>query len=271
MIRLLFLAAAVVQRPEPTVGDTVWLTRTVAVPAGNVVRPTDWNPSDPVELLGRPRVIMTGDSARIAYPVVIWSPGIQQIELPGPLLLGPGGRVDSLVGEQVRVNVRSVLPRGVPDSIIPPQPRAALVSLSETSITPLVLLWLVALLFLVPLHIWWRRRGKPVPAVIERPALPDVPLARWADNGEYRAVATVAALRLRSALAQRVPAAHSGLDTERVLAELAAARPDWPLEELGDLLRALDDARFGQVGYPEALELSQSTLEMRERLLREAA
>jgi hypothetical protein len=96
-------------------------------------------------------------------------------------------------------------------------------------------------------------------------------LSRWADDGEYRAVANVAAIRLRSALAQRVTAAHPALDTERLLAQLAAARPDWPLEELGDLLRALDDARFGEVGSPEALELSQSTLAMRDRLLREAA
>jgi len=271
MIALLFLAAAMVQGPEPTVGDTIWLTRTVAVPPGNVVRPSDWNPADPVELLGRPRVIMTGDSAKIGYPVVIWSPGVQLIDLPGPLLLGAGGRVDSLGGEQVRVSVKSVLPPGVPDSVIPPQPRAELVSRSETSLAPLLILWLIALLILVPLHIWWRRRGKPVAVVTERLSLPDVPLARWADNGEYRAVANVAALRLRSALAQRVPAAHIGLDTERVLAELAAARPDWPLEELGDLLRALDDARFGEVGFPDALELSQSTLDMRERLLREAA
>jgi hypothetical protein len=94
---------------------------------------------------------------------------------------------------------------------------------------------------------------------------------RWADDGEYRAVANVAAVRLRAALAQRVAAAHPGLDTERLLAELAAARPDWPLEELGDLLRALDDARFSDSGSPDALQLSQSTLAMRDRLLRDAA
>jgi hypothetical protein len=103
------------------------------------------------------------------------------------------------------------------------------------------------------------------------PAVPEPPLDRWADAGEYRAVANVAASRLRAALAQRVAAAHPGLDTERVMAELAAARPGWPLEELGDLLRALDDARFGHIAPSEALELSRSTLELRDRLLREAA
>jgi hypothetical protein len=271
MSLLLPLAALLLQGPAPTVGDTIWLSRTVAVPAGHVVRPSDWDPADPVELLGRPRVVMTGDSARISYPAVIWTPGPQLIEVPGPLLLGPGGRVDSLPPQQVRVNVRSVLPPQVPDSVIPPQPRAGLVPRQETSILPLLLLELLALLLLTPLHIWWRRRGKPMPTVPRPLEQVEPPLERWADNGEYRAVANVAAVRLRAALAQRVSAAHSGLDTERLLAELAAARPDWPLAELGDLLRALDDARFSDAGSADALELSQSAMAMRDRLFREAA
>jgi hypothetical protein len=271
MMVQLALVAALVQAAEPTVGDTVWLSRTVAVPAGRLVRPSDWDPADPVELLGRPRVVISGDSARISYPVVIWTPGPQLVELPGPLLLGPGGAVDSLPGERVRVTVKSVLPPAVPDSSIQPQPRAQLVPRRETSIVPLVILGLLALLILIPLHLWWRRRGKPLPAASPAPPLSDPPLERWADAGEYRAVANVAAVRLRSALAQRVPAAHPALDTERLLAELAAARPDWPLEELGDLLRALDDARFGHTGSPEVLELTRATLLMRDRLLREAA
>jgi hypothetical protein len=101
--------------------------------------------------------------------------------------------------------------------------------------------------------------------------LPDPPLDRWADAGEYRAVANVAAIRLRSTVAGQVTGAHSGLDTERLLAELAAVRPDWPLAELANVLRKLDDARFGISGSPDALELSRSTLELRNRLLRDAA
>jgi hypothetical protein len=271
MILSAVLATLLLQGSQPTVGDTIWLTHAVAVPPGYVVRASDWDPADPVEVLGRPRVVITGDSARISYPAVIWTPGPQQIELPGPLLLGPGGKVDSLPGETVRIAVRSVLPRGVPDSLIPPQPRATLVTRRDTSPVPLIILWLLALAVLVPVHLWWRRRGKPLPVALPLQELPEPPLDRWADDGEYRAVANVAAVRLRTSLAQRVAAAHSGLDTERLLAQLAAARPDWPLDELGDLLRALDDARFGHAGSPEALELSRSTLEMRDRLLREAA
>jgi hypothetical protein len=258
------------QAPSPTVGDTVWLSRTVGLPPGHVVRAAEWEPADPIELLGRPRVVVTGDSARIAYPVVIWQPGPQVIELPGPLLLGPGGTVDSLPGERVRLEVKSVLPAIARDSLVP-QPRAGLVNRQEVTLVPLAMLWAVALVFLIPLHLWWRRRGKPVRTAALTPQLPEPPLARWADAGEYRAVTSVAASRLRSAVAERVASAHSGLDTERLLAELAAARPNWPLEELGELLMALDNARFGLTTSTDALELSRSTLQLRDRLLREAA
>jgi hypothetical protein len=266
-----FLGAALLQSPTPTVGDTVWLSQVVAQPPGHVVRATDWTPTDPVELLGRPRIIVTGDSAEITYPVVVWRPGYLTVSLPGPLLLGPGGTVDSLPGTQVALDVRSVLPRVPPDSSLAPQPRASLVPRRETSIVPLAICWLIALILLLPLHLWWRRRGKPVPAPPAMPPVADPPLEHWADGGEYRAVANIAAARLRSAVAQRVAAAHPGLDTERLLGQLAAARPNWPLEELAELLRALDDARFGQDGSLDVLDLSRSSREMQERLLREAA
>jgi hypothetical protein len=267
----LLAVAAVLQAAGPTVGDTVWLSRTVALPPGHIVRAADWDPADPIELLGRPRLVVAGDSAEIAYPVVVWQPGRQVIELPGPLLLGPGGTVDSLAGERVRLDVKSVLPVGSPGALVPPQPRASLVTRREVSLAPLAVLWGVALAFLLPLHLWWRRRGKPVRVAMPAPAVPEPPLPRWADAGEYRAVANLAASRLRAAVSQRIATAHQGFDTERVLAEVAAVRPDWPLRELGDLLRALDSARFGFAMSPEPLALWRSTLEMRDRLLREAA
>lgn len=261
------------QERAPTVGDTVWLTRSVAVPPGFAVRAADWEAPEPVELLGRARVTSTGDSAQIAYPVAVWRPGRHQIELPGPLLLGPAGTVDSLPGARLRLEIASVLPPVPADSILPPQPRAALVSRQMVTPVPLFLLWAAALILLLPVHLWWRRRGKPTRA--QPPALPaealEPPLHRWADAGEYRAVAGISTLRLRTALAQRVAAAHPALDTERVLAEIAAARPEWPLDQLGDLLRALDDARFGVSPSPDVLELSRSSLDLRDRLLRSAA
>jgi hypothetical protein len=268
---VLVLGWVLLQGGSPTVGDTIWLSRAVAVRPGYVVRAADWEPADPVELLGRARIVVTGDSAEIRYPVIIWRPGQHLVEVPGPLLLGAGGIVDSLASQRVQLLVRSVLPAGPPESLPPPQPRAGLVPRQEVTVVPLVLLWTIALVGVVPLHLWWRRRGKPKPPLTPVRDLPEPPLARWADDGEYRAVANVAAARLRSTIAERVAAAHPGLDTERLLAELAAVRPDWPLDELGRLLRELDDARFGTAASPRALELSQSTLKLSDRLLRDAA
>jgi hypothetical protein len=266
-------ASLLLQGTAPSVGDTVWLSRTVRVPTGYAVRAAEWEPSDPIELLGRGRVVMAGDSAKISYPVVLWRPGQRTIELPGPLLLGPGGTVDSVAAERVSVEVRSVLPPVPPDSALAPQPRAGLVPRRVVSLAPTAILWLASLALLLPVHLWWRRRGKPArtaPPALRADAL-ELPLARWADAGEYRAVANVAAARLRAAVEERVASAHPGLDTERVLAEIAAARPEWPLQELSELLRGLDDVRFGLVPSSEALRLSRSTIEMRERLLRDAA
>lgn len=263
----------VLQGAAPSIGDTIWVRRTVRLPAGHTVRAADWEPADPIQLLGRARVTVTGDTAEIAYPVVLWRPGRHVVELPGPLLLGPGGMVDSLREERIALEVRSVLPPAPADSALSPQPRASLVERRVVSFAPLAVLWLASLVLLLPAHLWWRRRGKPTRAAAMTllPEALEPPVARWADAGEHRAVANVATAQLRAALAERVPAAHPGLDTERVLAELAAARPGWPLEDLGAVLRSLDDLRFGGTPSSEALELSRSSLELRERILRGAA
>jgi hypothetical protein len=257
--------------PPPTVGDTVWLSRTVAVPPGAVVRAADWDPADPIELLGRPKIVVAGDSATVSYPVVVWQPGVQVIDVPGPLLLGSGGTVDSLRSQTLRLDVRSVLPRVPGDSALAPQPSANIVQLRSVTLVPLLLLWSAGLALLLPLHLWWRRRGKPLLSRTPAIVVPDPPLNRWADAGEYRAVANISAIRLRSAVANRVAAAHPGLDTERLLSELAAVRPEWPLAELGEILRGLDEARFGVTPAADSLELSRSSLALRKRLLGEAA
>lgn len=272
-IEALAVLLLLLQGPAPSVGDTIWVRRTVAVPAGQTVRAAEWEPADPVQLLGRARIMVTGDSAEIAYPVILWRPGRHLVDLPGPLLLGQGGTVDSLRDERIVLEVRSVLPPAPRDSGLSPQPRAELVERQSLSLAPLLLLWLASLLLLLPIHLWWRRRGKPtrVAAPLGLPGVLGPPVARWADAGEHRAVASVATAQLRAALAERVPAANASLDTERVLAELAAARPQWPLQDFGSVLRRLDDVRFGSVASSEALELSRSSEELRTRVLREAA
>jgi hypothetical protein len=271
MMGALLTILLTLQGTPPSVGDTVWVGRTIGIPPGYTVRAGDWEPADPFQLLGRPRVVISGDSARISYPLVVWRPGQHVVELPGALLLAPGGSVDSLPGQRTTLEIRSVLPAG--DSTLSPQPSAALIERHVVTLVPMVGLWASMIVLLLPLHLWWRRRGKPTRAAAPapRPEAVEAPLSRWADAGEHRAVASLATAQLRAALADRLPSAHMGLDTERVLAELAANRPDWPLEDFGSVLRSLDDIRFGSTGSSQALSLSRSSMALRERLLRDAA
>jgi hypothetical protein len=171
----------------------------------------------------------------------------------------------------VSLRIASVLPAVPQDSVLAPQPRADFVPRTSATPIPLLVLLAVAMLLLAPLHWWWRRRGHPR----ERPALPgpgpaEAPLDRWADAGETRAVASVATARLRARIAAQMPSAHAGLDTESLL-ETVAARTDWPLAELGDVLRSLDEARFGHTAFPDAIGLARWVQELGPRLMPEAA
>jgi hypothetical protein len=265
------LRPAAAQAPGgPTVGDTIWIARTVALPDGATLRATDWDPPDPVERIGPPQVTPRGDSVTVAYPIVVWRAGTLTVSVPGPVLLRSDGRVDSLAAASVPVTIRSVLPAVPLDSAIAPQPRAEFVPRTTETLLPLALLLVAAALLLAPLHWWWRRRGRPRPAFVLPPLSGGPPLDRWADAGESRAVAAVAATRLRAAIAAAMPAAHPGLDTAALL-EVVRARLDWPLAQLGELLRALDAARFGVEGHPDALGLARQADELGPRLRREIA
>jgi hypothetical protein len=252
--------------PAPTVGDTLWVGRTVAVPAGATLRPADWDAPDPIERLGPPRISPRGDSAEISYPIVVWRAGPLAIDLPGPLLLGAGGRVDSLPPAAVQVTIASVLPPVRADSTLAPQPRADYVPRTSVSLVPLIVLVLLAAALLAPLHWWWRRRGTPAPRLtLPLAGSDEPPLERWADAGESRAVAAVAVARLRGLIAERLPDAHAALDTEDVL-RAVARRADWPLAELADVLRSLDEARFGDTAFPDAIGLARWADELAPRL-----
>jgi hypothetical protein len=267
------MSQVALQGTSPTVGDTIWVTRTVELPPGRSLRAADWEVTDPVELLGPPRVTLRGGSADVAYPLAVWRPGPHTLQVPGPLLLAADGGVDSLRPEAVTLRVASVLPRAATDTSLRPQPRAEFVPRPVTTPVPLVILLLLAVLLLAPVHWWWRRRGRPVAAASAAegggPAGP--PLERWADAGESRAVAAAATSRLRAALAGRLPPALPSLDTESVLAQVAEHRPDWPLAELDQVLRALDRARFGEGAADDVLVLARRAAELEPRLLQAAA
>jgi hypothetical protein len=260
------------QHQLPTVGDTIWVSRGVDLPPGRTLRAADWEAADPVEVLGPPRITLGEGRAQVSYPVAVWRPGTHSVQVPGPLLLAADGAVDSLASQTVMLSVTSVLPRPATDTSLRPQPRADFVPRPTTTPVPLIVLLLLGLAILVPLHRWWRRRGKPLrKAVAEPPGDAKPPLERWADAGESRAVAAAATARLRLALAARLPGALPSLDTEAVVAHIAQHRPDWPVAELADLLRQLDQARFGTGALPDAVALARRAADLEPRLLPEAA
>jgi hypothetical protein len=259
------------RQSRPTVGDTIWVARTFAAAPGVTVRAADWDAPEPIERLGAPVVTSQGDSTTVAYPIVVWRAGPLTVDLPGPLLLKAGTPVDSLPPQAIPLDVASVLPTVPADSSLAPQPRADFVPRTSATLVPLIVLLVAAALLLAPLHWWWRRRG-PSRA---RPVLPasgpvEAPLDRWADAGESRAVASIATARLRALIAARMPAAHVGLDTESVLLTVSG-RSDWPLAELADVLRSLDEARFGDTTFPDAVGLARWVEELGPRLMAEAA
>lgn len=270
-----------------TVGDTVWVTRVVAVPAGYTVRPADWTPADPMEAVGPAQVLLRGDSAVIAYPLTAWRAGHHRLEVPGPLLLGPAGQVDSLPATHASIAVTSVLPPAAAETALAPQPRAALVPLTTSTPVPLTILWALAALVLVPLHLRWRRRGPapPLPPRIEpAPAVP--PLERWTEAGEARAVVAHAAARLRRAVATAsastgvastdvaspdvasTDGVGAGSETATLLEAARRAYPAWPHSELAQLFGELDRARFGPTD-PDALTLAHQSEALARRLTRE--
>jgi hypothetical protein len=250
----------------PTIGDTIWLTRTVGIPAGAVVRPQPWNPTGDVEALGPARLLRRGDSMEVAYPAVVWRPGVHEVTVPGPLFLLEGGGVDSAPAYRSVLSVASVLPRVQGDSTaIPVQPAVTTVRRADRTTRPVALFLLGATALLAPLHWWWRRRGvaldPPRAAEGVRP-----PLARWADRGEGRAALAVATAELRRTIARGVPTATPALETEACVDAVRRQRPEWPVDELAAVLRALDAARFRPEPPASAAVLVADVGRMTERL-----
>ncbi len=253
----------------PTVGDTIWVSRTIPLPAGWSARAPTWDPGGAVELLGRAVVDVAGDSVRVRYPLVVWQPGSHVVEVPGPVLLSPRGEVDSVRLARVTLTVASVLPSVPPDSVLQPQPPVGIIPRPVTSIVPLLVLWGLAIAALLPLHWWWRRRGKPpppAPAGEPKQAAADPPVARWAALGESRAVAAAGIAALKLTVAERVPDAAATLDTDAWLAVLRTHRPGWPLDDLGRVLRDMDGSRFAPLSEGDAEALYRRAMELRARV-----
>ena len=241
------------QAHAPTVGDTVWVGRRVAVPSGHAVRAGTWDLTGDVELLGRPRITTGNGVALVEWPLVVWTPGSHTVSVPGPLVLAADGSVDSLPPADTTLNVASVLPRNAPVNALQPQPHAGIVHRRTVTWLPLLALVGAAILLLAPLHWWWRRR-RPRADAPEPVPVPTPPLVRWAEAGETRTVLAAAAARLRGAVAAKLGESGDGLSTPALVARLEG-RPELPSVEIADMLQALDDARFAGATPMHAAEL----------------
>lgn len=251
------------QRPAPTVGDTIWLSRRVNAPPGAEVRAPAWTPEEGISLLGRPIIRSEGGSTVISWPAVAWTSGTRDISVPGPVVIRADGVTDSMPAETQTLAIASVLPDSVPIERLPPQPEAGIVLERITSPWPVLVAILAALLIIAPLAWWWRRRGPTAASVPVTVHPPVWPLSEWSESGEGRAVAAVAARSLRTTLVRLLPGTPPGLVTSRLIRIMREQRPAWPIAELSRVLEALESVQFSAATPAAVLALASEAEELR--------
>lgn len=267
---ILLLAAAValqgggwtVRPAAPTVGDTVRIERVVPAPAGAVGRPRLLASDDLIEPLQAPEVGPGRGGLVVRYTVAFFAPGRHAVPMPALEVVHPDGGVELVLGDTAVADVRAVLT----DTAGPPRDaRAPLGRLPRRSWPAMALAG--GVLALLVLWAWWRRRrGVPAPPAAAATPAPEVPLLRWLAAGERRAVATLAMQRVRQRLEAAVPEASRGLALAECLVVTAAARPEWPIRELTDVLTALERARFAPLAADDLTELVDRADVLLERL-----
>lgn len=262
MLSLLFL----IQTPPLTVGDTIWLERSVEVPAGAEVRAAPWESEGDIGLLGRAVIRWEGNRVIVAYPAVAWSAGAHTVLVPGPVVIRRDGVTDSLPFEPRTIVVASVLPAGQPPERLRVQPEAGIVDERVRTPWPVLAALLLAGALFAPAAWWWRRRASP--GVLTRPAAApaSIPLAEWAEAGESRAVAAAAARGLRAAIGAQVRGMAPGLVTARLIRVVAEQRPAWPVEDITQVLQALEAAQYAPTRPREVTRLAERANDLRRRL-----
>lgn len=219
----MLLALLLVAQPNgsPAVGDTVWIQRVLMVPVGMSVRPRPIPSSSVLEPLGPPEVASSGREITIRYPVVFWRPGTHRVEMPAVIVVRSDGFSDTLAAGVATIEVRSVLPPGARRDSLAPAPPAEAVARSSPSPIPVILLPVLAILALLPLHWWWRRRGRGTSEVV-MPAgvqLGAREIATWVEAGELHAAADAYARLLEPRVSST-----DDLPLKTLLARLVAAR-----------------------------------------------
>ena len=247
-----------------TVGDTVYLTRTLPASPQVRVRPQPLASTAVVEPLADPVVELLGDVLVLRYAVAVFEPGVQRIAMPQVELFYPDGNTETVLGDTALVRVRSVLPPG--DSV--PPPRTSLAPLPRPRRSGTAAVMLVSLV-VAGTGAWVivRKRVGPRPRPLEAIApVVTAPLRAWVEAGELRAAAAALADQLRRTIAGLEPGAEAGLPTEALLAVLRRRCPGWPLAEIEDVLHALERARFAPAVPHDVLSLAEQVGMLTERL-----
>jgi len=229
--------------PGPTVGDTVWLTRVVAVPPDVRLRAAPLETPPDAAALGDPTLTPAPGGDTVRYALVLWTAGPHHVVLPTLWLVGPGGRSDSLPGGAADVEVRSVLPAEAagaagPKALLPPldpRPPAPGIPVLAAALS------LAALAAAVRL----RRRGpRPVAEAAPFETAVAVPDERWLEAGEPKAVAARASRALRQALARAVPDAGEALPVREALAAAEGRIPGATFRRIREDLLTLEQVSY---------------------------
>jgi len=239
---------------QPTVGDTIWLERTIAAPAGWRVRVGKLDTGADAEQLGDAVTIAGANGWTVRMSVVAWSPGPVSLQMPAIWRLAPDGTADSLDGGTATLQVASV----IPDSVRNPAPQPALgpLRLDRATAIPVIAAVLLASGMLLLLILWRRRAPRSVALGDALTVDSPVSDARWLSAGEPKAVAARASQGLRRAVAQAIPAAHEALSTAECLAVIERTHPDAPVRDLRELLVALDQVSFATAHVVEVAPLA---------------
>lgn len=236
-----------VARPaSPTVGDTVVLGRVVPIARGGTGRTHPVERTELVEPLEAPVVGPAEDGLLVLHRLVLFAPGDHALAMPGVEVVHADGTVELVEGDTAFVTVTAV----IPDTLAEPRPRPSQAPLArrlrrlERALAPIAVVLLALALWVA------RRRRAPrqVPGPPPAEPVPEPPLMRWMATGERRAVATLAALRLRRAVADRPPEA-----------------------EWAEILGALERARFAPLAADDLAELVDRVDQMVARVAAAAA
>jgi hypothetical protein len=241
----------------PTVGDTVVLERLVPTATGALGRTRPLEASDQLEPLGAPAITPAPGGILVRHAVALFAPGTHTISMPAIEVLHPDGTVEAIVGDTAVVVVAAVVPDSLRDPR--PMPSQAPIARPPRDVRRALLPGALVLLALAAWLAWRRRAPRTAGAAVPAATPAELPLMRWLAAGERRAVATVAAHRLRGAVAAVVPASAAMTDTDAWESVVGAAQPGWPVAELADTLRALERARFAPLAGHDLAELVDRT------------